>query len=40
MNKTVEDIISRRSIRRYKSEQLTREELVSVLRAGMGARTA
>ena len=40
MNKTVEDIISRRSIRRYKSEQITREELDTVLRAGMAAPTA
>ena len=40
MNKTVEDIISRRSIRRYKSEQITREELDTVLRAGMPAPTA
>lgn len=40
MNKTVSDIINRRSIRRYKPEQITREELDTVLEAGKYAPTA
>jgi len=39
MNKTLEDIKSRRSIRRYKSEQIKREELEAVLEAGVCAPT-
>lgn len=40
MNQTVSDIISRRSVRRYKAEQITREELDTVLEAGVYAPTA
>lgn len=40
MNKTVSDIINRRSIRSYKPEQITREELDIVLEAGKYAPTA
>lgn len=40
MNKTVSDLINRRSIRRYKPEQITREELETVLEAGKYAPTA
>lgn len=40
MNKTVSDLINRRSIRRYKPEQITREELETVLEAGKFAPTA
>lgn len=40
MNKTIEDIMTRRSVRRYKPEQITREELDTVLKAGMAAPTA
>ena len=40
MNEAYENIISRRSIRKYKSEQITREELDAVLRAGVCAPTA
>lgn len=40
MNKTVSDLINRRSIRRYKPEQITREELDTVLEAGKYAPTA
>lgn len=40
MNQTVSDIISRRSVRRYKDEQITREELDTVLEAGVYAPTA
>lgn len=40
MNKTIEDIMSRRSVRRYKPEQITREELDTVLNAGIAAPTA
>lgn len=40
MNKTVSDLINRRSIRRYKPEQITRDELDTVLEAGKYAPTA
>lgn len=40
MNQTVSDLISRRSVRRYKAEQITREELDTVLEAGVYAPTA
>lgn len=40
MNSTVSDLITRRSVRRYKAEQITREELDTVLEAGVYAPTA
>lgn len=39
MNKTLDDLRNRRSIRRYKPEQITREELDNVLSAGVCAPT-
>ena len=39
MNKTLDDLRNRRSIRRYKPEQITREELDEVLSAGVCAPT-
>lgn len=39
MNSTVNDIISRRSIRRYKAQQITDAELETVLQAGVCAPT-
>jgi len=39
MNTTINDIINRRSIRKYKSQQISREELDIVLQAGMCAPT-
>lgn len=39
MNKTLEDLKNRRSIRRYKPEQISREELDAVLSAGICAPT-
>ena len=39
MNNTINDIMSRRSIRKYKSEQISREELDIVLQAGISAPT-
>lgn len=40
MNTTIQDLMTRRSIRKYKPEQITREELETVLNAGMRAPTA
>lgn len=40
MNKTIEDIMTRRSVRKYKPEQITRDELDIVLNAGVVAPTA
>ena len=40
MNKTLEDLKNRRSIRKYKAEPVTRAELDAVLEAGMYAPTA
>lgn len=40
MNKTIEDIMTRRSVRKYKPEQITRDELDIVLNAGVAAPTA
>ena len=40
MNTALEALYSRRSIRKYKTEQITDEELVQVLRAGMLAPSA
>ena len=40
MNSTVKDILERRSIRKFKSEQITEDELNTVLKAGMYAPTA
>ncbi len=37
MNKTIEDIMNRRSIRKYKPEQISRQELDTVLKAGICA---
>lgn len=39
MNKTIDDIINRRSIRKYKPEQISRQELDTVLNAGICAPT-
>ena len=39
MNKTIQDIKNRRSIRRYKPEQISREELEAVIEAGICAPT-
>lgn len=39
MNNTVSDIMNRRSIRKYKPEQISREELDTVLQAGICAPT-
>lgn len=39
MNKTLEDLKNRRSIRRYKPEQISRDELDTVLSAGICAPT-
>lgn len=39
MNNTVSDIMNRRSIRKYKLEQISREELDTVLQAGICAPT-
>lgn len=40
MNSTVSDLISRRSVRRYKTEQVSKELLDQVLQAGIYAPTA
>lgn len=40
MNTTIQNLMTRRSIRKYKPEQITREELETVLNAGMCAPTA
>ena len=39
MNNTINDIMNRRSIRKYKPEQISREELDIVLQAGISAPT-
>ena len=39
MNQALEAIYNRRSIRKYKSEQISREELEAVLKAGVCAPT-
>lgn len=39
MNNTINDIMTRRSIRKYKPEQISREELDTVLQAGICAPT-
>lgn len=39
MNNTINDIMNRRSIRKYKPEQISREELDTVLQAGICAPT-
>lgn len=39
MNKTIQDIKNRRSIRKYKPEQISREELEAVIEAGICAPT-
>lgn len=39
MNTTINDLINRRSIRKYKDEQISREELDIVLQAGICAPT-
>lgn len=39
MNSTVKDILERRSIRKFKPEQITEDELNTVLKAGMYAPT-
>lgn len=40
MQSTIDDLISRRSIRKYKPQQITRQELETVLLAGTYAPTA
>lgn len=40
MNSTVKDILERRSIRKFKPEQITEDELNTVLKAGIYAPTA
>ena len=40
MNKALDCLMNRRSIRKYKAEQITNEELELVLQAGMAAPTA
>ena len=40
MNKTIENLMTRRSVRKYKDTQITRDELDTVLEAGMCAPTA
>ncbi len=40
MNKTLEDLLTRRSIRAYKSEQISDAELNGVLKAGLAAPSA
>ena len=37
MRETVTDILNRRSVKNYKPEQITDEELMTVLKAGMNA---
>ncbi len=37
MKETIQDLKSRRSIKRYKPEQITKNELIQVLEAGMNA---
>lgn len=37
MNKTVQDIVNRRSVKAFKPEQISKEELMQVLEAGMNA---
>jgi len=39
MKETINDILARRSVREYKAEQITEEELITVLKAGMNAPT-
>ena len=39
MNKTIEDLMNRRSIRKYTPEQISRQELDTVLNAGICAPT-
>ena len=39
MNKTIVDLMNRRSIRKYKPEQISRQELDTVLNAGICAPT-
>ncbi|MGI5976526.1 MAG: nitroreductase family protein [Candidatus Limivicinus sp.] len=40
MNQTIEDIMNRRSIRKYKAAQIKKEELETVLKAGVCAPSA
>ena len=37
MKETLQDLVNRRSVNKYKSEQITDEELIQVLEAGMNA---
>lgn len=39
MNKVIEDILSRRTIRNYKPEQIKQEELNDILETGLYAPT-
>lgn len=40
MKETVQDILNRRSVRKFKPDQITDEELLTVLKAGMNAPSA
>lgn len=40
MNTIIESLLTRRSVRKYKAQQITREELDTVLEVGMSAPTA
>ena len=40
MNKALENLMTRRSIRKYKAQQITQEELGAVLQAGVCAASA
>ena len=40
MNQTIEDLKTRRSIRKFKEEQISDEELKTILEAGTYAPTA
>ena len=40
MNETIQNLLERRSIRKYKKQQITKEELTAILEAGKYAPTA
>ena len=40
MKETIQDLKTRRSIKKYKPEQITKNELIQVLEAGMNAHVA
>lgn len=39
MKETIQDLLNRRSVKEFREEQITREELLTVLSAGMNAPT-